>query len=53
MEVLRSIVAGKVRFRQIERFSGILVSLFRGSFDRDTLRGFEEMNRALKARSEA
>lgn len=49
---IEPIAAGKVRFRQSERFSGILVSLFRGSLDRDTRRGFEEMNRALKARAE-
>jgi hypothetical protein len=43
---------GKVRFQQSERFSGILVGLLRASLDRDTLRGFEEMNRALKRRVE-
>ena len=43
---------GKVRFRQSERFSGILVGLLRASLDRDTRRGFEEMNRALKLRAE-
>ena len=43
---------GKVRFRQSEKFSGILVGLFRSSLDRDTKRGFEEMNRALKLRVE-
>ncbi|WP_440995546.1 SRPBCC family protein [Arhodomonas sp. SL1] len=44
---------GKVRFQQSERFSGLLVSLLRSSLDRDTRRGFEEMNRALKARVES
>src|SRR5690625_2419123 len=44
---------GKVRFQQSERFSGLLVSLLRGSLDRDTKRGFEEMNQALKARAES
>jgi len=44
--------AGKVLFRQNERFSGILVGLVRGSLDRDTRRGFEEMNQALKRRAE-
>lgn len=43
---------GKVRFRQSERFSGFLVGLFRTSLDRDTRRGFEEMNHALKLRAE-
>lgn len=44
---------GKVRFRQSERFSGLLVSLLRSSLDRDIKRGFEEMNQALKARCES
>jgi len=43
---------GKVRFQQSERFSGILVGLLRASLDRDTKRGFEEMNQALKLRAE-
>ena len=43
---------GKVRFEQNERFSGLLVGLLRASLDRDTKRGFDEMNRALKARAE-
>ncbi|PKN18531.1 MAG: SRPBCC domain-containing protein [Deltaproteobacteria bacterium HGW-Deltaproteobacteria-6] len=51
--VIEPVAPGKVRFRQNERFSGILVPLFRNSLDRDTKRGFEEMNRALKARAEA
>ena len=51
--IIEPIAAGKVRFQQSERFSGILVPIFRGSLDRDTKRGFEEMNRALKARAEA
>lgn len=51
--VIEPIAAGKVRFQQSERFNGILVPIFRGSLDRDTKRGFEEMNRALKARAEA
>ena len=43
----------RVRFQQSERFSGLLVGLLRGGLDRDTKRGFEEMNRALKARAES
>lgn len=43
---------GKVRFQQSERFSGLLVGPSRGSLDRDTRRGFDDMNRALKARVE-
>ncbi|MBJ6726549.1 SRPBCC domain-containing protein [Geomesophilobacter sediminis] len=51
--VIEPVASGPVIFRQCERFSGILVSLFRGSLDGATRRGFEEMNRALKARAEA
>lgn len=43
----------KVRFKQSERFSGLLVGLLRRSLDRDTRRGFEEMNRALKVLAES
>ena len=50
--VIESLGADKVRFRQSERFGGILVGLFRTSLNRDTKRGFEEMNLALKARAE-
>ena len=40
-------------FQQSEAFRGLLVPLFRSALDRDTKRGFEEMNQALKARAEA
>jgi hypothetical protein len=50
---IQPIANGKVRFRQSELFSGILVPIFRASLDRDTKRGFEEMNQALKVRAEA
>ncbi len=43
---------GRVRFIQQERFTGALVPLFSRSLDRGTRQGFEEMNRALKARAE-
>jgi hypothetical protein len=43
---------GSVRFVQEETFRGILVPLLKRSLQNDTKRGFEEMNRALKARSE-
>jgi hypothetical protein len=43
---------GLVRFIQREVFTGLLVPLFAGSLDRDTQRGFDEMNRALKERVE-
>lgn len=42
----------KVRFEQSERFSGLLVGLLRATLERDTKRGFEEMNQALKTRAE-
>ena len=42
----------RVRFVQREEFHGLLVPLLRRSVDRDTRRGFEEMNRALRARAE-
>src|ERR1043166_415244 len=45
-------MASGVRFTQSERFSGILVPLFRRSLDTDTKRGFLEMNLALKHRAE-
>lgn len=50
--VIEPLEGGRVRLRQSERFGGILVGLFRAQLDRDTLRGFEAMNRALKQRSE-
>lgn len=43
---------GRVRFRHSERFSGVLVGPSRASLERGTRRGFEAMNRALKARVE-
>jgi hypothetical protein len=51
--VIKSLANGKVRFQQSELFNGILVPIFRASLDRDTKRGFEEMNQALKVRAEA
>ena len=42
-----------VRFVQRERFTGVLVPLLFKLLERDTRRGFEEMNRALKTRAEA
>ncbi|VVB88316.1 Polyketide cyclase / dehydrase and lipid transport [uncultured archaeon] len=44
--------AGHVRFVQREIFTGILVSLFSRWLSKDTRRGFEEMNQALKSRAE-
>jgi len=51
--VIKPVSIGKVRFQQSEQFTGILVPMFRSSLDRDTKRGFEEMNLALKSRAEA
>jgi len=42
----------RVRFVQREVFKGLLVPLLARSLDRDTQRGFEEMNRALRGRVE-
>ncbi len=44
---------GRVRFVQRERFGGLLLPLLSKMLDGDTRRGFEEMNRALKLRSES
>jgi hypothetical protein len=44
--------AGRVRFAQREIFTGLLVPLFARSLEKDTRRGFEEMNQALKLRAE-
>ncbi|MDP3104258.1 MAG: SRPBCC domain-containing protein [Candidatus Methanoperedens sp.] len=41
-----------VRFVQREIFTGLLVPLFMRWMEKDTRRGFEEMNRALKLRAE-
>jgi len=44
---------GRVRFIQRERFGGLLLPFPSKMLDGDTRRGFEEMNRALKLRSES
>ena len=51
--VLQSLEEDRVRFVQSEVFRGLLVPLFARSLENSTLRGFEEMNRALKERAEA
>jgi hypothetical protein len=43
----------RVRFIHRERFKGILLPLLWKSLDRDARRGFEDMNRAIKDRSES
>ncbi len=45
-------VGGHVRFRQSEVFRGVLVPMMGGVLDK-TRAGFEQMNRALKARVES
>lgn len=42
----------RTRFTQREIFNGLFVPLLAHSLKTDTLRGFEEMNQALKARAE-
>jgi hypothetical protein len=49
---IQPIADGMVKFRQNELFSGILVPLFKGTLERDTKRGFAEMNQALKVKAE-
>lgn len=51
--VIQPLSGDKVLFQHSEMFSGVLIPLFRSSLDRDTKRGFEEMNLALKKRAEA
>lgn len=50
--VIQPIGQDTVLFQQSEQFRGVLVPLLRSSLDRDTRRGFAEMNAALKVRSE-
>ncbi len=42
----------RVHFIQRELFNGLLVPIFSHSLEKNTKRGFEEMNRALKAKAE-
>jgi hypothetical protein len=49
---LEPFAGGRVRFVQSERFSGVLVPLFRGTLGR-TEEGFVQMNEALKRQAEA
>ena len=51
--IIERISQDKVRFRQSEKFSGLLVPLFWRSLDVDTRRGFNEMNAALKKQAES
>ncbi len=49
---IESLGENQVQFVHCETFSGVLVPFFWRGLDTDTRRGFEEMNRALKARVE-
>jgi len=49
---IENIAPARVRFVQREQFSGVLVPLLARSLDRDTKRGFDEMNQALKSQAE-
>jgi hypothetical protein len=51
--VIQPLAEKRVRFVQREAFRGLLVPLLARSLDKSTLRGFEEMNQALKERAEA
>jgi hypothetical protein len=50
--ILEETAYGKTLLVQGENFSGILALILWGSMEQDTKNGFEEMNRAIKARSE-
>ena len=41
----------RARFVQRERFRGLLVPLMKKRLERDTRRGFDEMNQALRTRA--
>ena len=51
--VIEPLEENRVRFVQHEAFKGVLVRPLARSLDKSTLRGFEEMNGALKERAEA
>jgi hypothetical protein len=50
---IHPLVENRVRFVQSEVFKGVLVPLLARSLDNNTLRGFEQMNGALKEQAEA
>ena len=51
--VIEPLGEGRVQFVQRERFGGLLLPLLWKILEKETRRGFEEMNRALKLRCEA
>ncbi len=50
--IIETLGVNRVHFIQRELFNGLLVPIFSRSLEKDTKRGFEEMNRVLKARAE-
>jgi hypothetical protein len=50
---IEAVEPGRVRFGQRVVYGGLLVPLFALSVQRMIRRGFEQMNRAIKARAEA
>jgi hypothetical protein len=50
--LLEEVEGGRTRLTHGERFSGVLVGFAKGGLEGGTRAGFEEMNRALKARAE-
>ncbi len=53
MFIIAPVDAHRVRLTQREVFRGLLVPFLSRQLDRDTARGFAEMNAALKTRAEA
>ena len=51
--VLEELEGGRTKFRQEERFTGLLVPFFKGMLEAKTRPAFEAMNTALKKRVEA
>lgn len=49
---IEQLTPNRVRFVQRENFTGLFVPFLSRSLDRDTKRGFEEMNQALKSQAE-
>jgi hypothetical protein len=50
--IIEPLETKRVRFVQREIFTGVLVPILWRRLENDTRRGFEELNRALKARAE-
>lgn len=51
--IIEPLGADRVRFRQQERFRGVLVPLLLAMIGKQTVASFETANRALKARAES